>query len=409
MTRLFLSLYAFIAISLVVLSAGLDRVFFNQHVMLSHSQQAWIDIFEAKQSAPDELIALLSQTPFTLIETNLEKIAVAESLYQQLIEGHIVHGFSQQLWHIYIPVENGKLLDIRLQQPTDTANTWWLYSGVFFILLGAVIAIWMYPLWRDLRQLIKTTGDLRADGSLPILRIAQRSPLFDIANALEALSLNVKTLLQNQRELSGAITHEFRTPLARLKFALVDDSPLSSVQLREIRQDIDELDQLIQEMLDFTKLDVHQPELHIEDIPLINLCEQRADKFRNSTLHEISVHGIQVILTADGHFIARALDNLISNAIRHTRSELQIRVEQSGSQIVVHVDDDGPGIQIQHRSSIFSPFYRPDTGRDRQQGGAGLGLAIVKRIQHWHQGECSVGDSPLGGARFTLSYPRSTP
>ena len=409
MTRLFLSLYAFIAISLVVLSAGLDRVFFNQHVMLSHSQQAWIDIFEAKQSAPDELIALLSQTPFTLIETNLEKIAVAESLYQQLIEGHIVHGFSQQLWHIYIPVENGKLLDIRLQQPTDTANTWWLYSGVFFILLGAVIAIWMYPLWRDLRQLIKTTGDLRADGSLPILKIAQRSPLFDIANALEALSLNVKTLLQNQRELSGAITHEFRTPLARLKFALVDDSPLSSVQLREIRQDIDELDQLIQEMLDFTKLDVHQPELHIEDIPLINLCEQRADKFRNSTLHEISVHGIQVILTADGHFVARALDNLISNAIRHTRSELQIRVEQSGSQIVVHIDDDGPGIQIQHRSSIFSPFYRPDTGRDRQQGGAGLGLAIVKRIQHWHQGECSVGDSPLGGARFTLSYPRSTP
>ena len=409
MTRLFLSLYAFIAISLVVLSAGLDRVFFNQHVMLSHSQQAWIDIFEAKQSAPDELIALLSQTPFTVIETNLEKIAVAESLYQQLIEGHIVHGFSQQLWHIYIPVENGKLLDIRLQQPSDTANTWWLYSGVFFILLGAVIAIWMYPLWRDLRQLIKTTGDLRADGSLPILRLAQRSPLFDIANALEALSLNVKTLLQNQRELSGAITHEFRTPLARLKFALVDDSPLSSVQLREIRQDIDELDQLIQEMLDFTKLDVHQPELHIEDIPLIDLCEQRADKFRKSTSHEISVHGIQIILTADGHFIARALDNLISNAIRHTRSELQIRVEQSGSQIVVHVDDDGPGIQIQHRSSIFSPFYRPDTGRDRQQGGAGLGLAIVKRIQHWHQGECSVGDSPLGGARFTLSYPRSTP
>ena len=409
MTRLFLSLYAFIAISLVVLSAGLDRVFFNQHVMLTHSQQAWIDIFEAKQSAPDELIALLSQTPFTVIETNLEKIAVADSLYQQLIEGHIVHGFSQQLWHIYIPVENGKLLDIRLQQPSDTANTWWLYSGVFFILLGAVIAIWMYPLWRDLRQLIKTTGDLRADGSLPILRLAQRSPLFDIANALEALSLNVKTLLQNQRELSGAITHEFRTPLARLKFALVDDSPLSSVQLREIRQDIDELDQLIQEMLDFTKLDVHQPELHIEDIPLIDLCEQRADKFRKSTSHEISVHGIQVILTADGHFIARALDNLISNAIRHTRSELQIRVEQSGSQIVVHIDDDGPGIQIQHRSSIFSPFYRPDTGRDRQQGGAGLGLAIVKRIQHWHQGECSVGDSPLGGARFTLSYPRSTP
>lgn len=407
MTRLFLSLYLFIAISLVVLSAGLERVFFNQHAKLSHSQQAWLEIFETKRSAPDDLISLLAQTQFEVIKTNLNDIAVAESINQQLTRYEIVHGFSRNIWQIYIPIDDNVLLDVRLQQSGDTANTWWLYSGVFFILLGGVIAIWMYPLWRDLRKLIKTTGDLHADGSLQIPRLSQRSPLFGIASALESLSLNVKSLLQNQREFSGAITHEFRTPLARLKFALADDLGLSPKQMQEVRQDIDELDQLIQEMLDFTKLDVHQPDLHIEDIPLIDLCEQRADKFRNSTTHKITVRGEHVMLTADGHYIARALDNLLSNAIRHARSTVEITLEQTVNTIIVHIDDDGSGIEEQHRASIFSPFYRPDAGRDRQQGGAGLGLAIVKRIQHWHKGGCCADDSPLGGARFTLSFPNS--
>lgn len=409
MTRLFLSLYLFIAISLVILSAGLERVFFTQSAAtLSNAQQAWINTFESYQSSPDLLKTLLDSANFEVNSTQLSDITASESIHQQLSDGLIVYGFSGDVWQVYIPIENDNALDVRMPQPVDTTSNWWLYSGVFFVLLGVLIAIWIYPLWRDLRKLIKTTGDLHADGSLEIPKLSQRSPLLGIANALEALSLNVKSLLQNQRELSGAVTHEFRTPLARLKFALADDNGLNAEQLKDVRQDIDELDQLIQEMLDFTKLDVHQPELHIEDIPLIALCEQRAEKFESSTQHAISVSGQSALLTADGHFIARAVDNLLSNAIRHAKSQITISVQQTNTDILIHVDDDGLGIMDKHKAAVFSPFYRPDADRNRMQGGAGLGLAIVQRIQHWHQGQCSVENSSLGGARFTLKYPKHT-
>lgn len=71
----------------------------------------------------------------------------------------------------------------------------------------------------------------------------------------------------------------------------------------------------------------------------------------------------------------------------------------------VCIDDDGPGIPAEDRKRIFEPFTRLDTSRARAFGGHGLGLAIVKRIMEWHQGEVHVEDSPLGGARFCLSWP----
>lgn len=406
MTRLFLSLYLFIALSLIILSAGLERVFFTQNTAtLSNSQQAWLNTFTFYQDSPEALKALLTQAQFEVTFTQLEDITASDSIYEQLSDGCIINGFSKGVWQVYIPTKNSIVFDVKMLQPQDNTNEWWLYSGVFFVLLGVVIAIWIYPFWRDLRKLIKTTGDLHADGSLQIPTLPQRSPLFGIANALEALSLNVKSLLQNQRELSGAVTHEFRTPLARLKFALADDNDLTPKQLDAVRQDIDELDQLIQEMLDFTKLDVHQPELHIEDIPLVELCQQRICKFQSASEHNISVSGQPATLTADGHYIARALDNLLSNAVRHGHSKIEVKIEQTYSETLIHVDDDGLGIKDKHKTSVFNPFYRPDAARDREQGGAGLGLAIVQRIQHWHNGECTVGDSTLGGARFTLRYP----
>ena len=407
MTRLFLSLYLFITISLIALSAGLERVFFSPQSDLNASQRAWLATFTELRASPDTLISVLNAADLNYSRTSLDRLAVAQSIQSALLQGELVQGFSGNLWQVYVPVGQKEVLDIRLLQPADTASAWWLYSGVFFILLGALIAIWMYPLWRDLRRLIHSTKALQTDGSIEVPPISARSPLQGIANALSELSANVKTLLQNQRELSGAITHEFRTPLARLKFALAEEVAITSEQLSAARNDIDELDRLIQEMLDFTRLDVHQPELHIEDIPLFDLCEQRAVYFRKTTQHCIEVVGDCPRLNADGHFIARAIDNLLSNAIRHTFSKVCIRVQETASDIRIQVEDDGPGIDEQYLTAVFDPFFRPDASRARASGGAGLGLAIVKRIQHWHNGDCMADNSPMGGARLTLVYPRN--
>jgi signal transduction histidine kinase len=74
---------------------------------------------------------------------------------------------------------------------------------------------------------------------------------------------------------------------------------------------------------------------------------------------------------------------------------------------LILVDDDGPGIPPEEREKIFQPFYRVDSSRSSDQGGTGLGLAIVARVMTWHDGSVEVKDSPRGGARFTLSFPKA--
>lgn len=108
----------------------------------------------------------------------------------------------------------------------------------------------------------------------------------------------------------------------------------------------------------------------------------------------------------DGYYIERAIENLILNALRYAKQTVKLRIEESESSICLHVEDDGPGVSDINKERIFAPFYRPDPARSRERGGAGLGLAIVKRIQHWHDGDCIVIDSELGGADFILRYPK---
>ena len=105
------------------------------------------------------------------------------------------------------------------------------------------------------------------------------------------------------------------------------------------------------------------------------------------------------------HFIERAIENLVLNGKRYAIKVLEIHIIKQKKVIQICIEDDGLGVSQDMRKKIFFPFFRPDASRDRQNGGVGLGLAIVKRIVDWHQGECYVTDSELGGAKFVITLP----
>lgn len=405
MTRLFLSLYLFIAISIVALTAGLERVFFSPTDELDNGQLLWLKTFETLRNNESQLFTLLDNSQLDYQRFDIESLALTRSLHTQLKNGNIVQGFTDNTWQLYIPLSANAIVQIEFPQDERTTSNWWLYSGIFFALLGGVIAIWLYPLWRDLTRISASTRQMGNDGTLELPTISSRSPLHSIHDALRGLSERVGVLLRNQRELTGAVTHEFRTPLARLKFALADKSHLTAVQLNAIESDINELEQLVQEMLDFSRLDIHEPELHIEAIPLFELCQQRIRNIPSSTGIEIELKGEKPIYNGDGHLIARAVDNLLSNAVRHSRQRIIVSITSTAKGIELVVEDDGNGISVELHNKIFDPFYRPDGARDRASGGAGLGLAIVNRIQQWHSAKCWVESSTLGGAKFVLFYP----
>jgi signal transduction histidine kinase len=96
--------------------------------------------------------------------------------------------------------------------------------------------------------------------------------------------------------------------------------------------------------------------------------------------------------------------NVLRNAVRYARTRVAVTVERAGALTVISVDDDGQGVPPAERERLFEPFTRLEGSRGRESGGVGLGLAIVKSVAEWHGGAARISDSPLGGARVSISW-----
>jgi two-component system OmpR family sensor kinase len=406
MARLFISLYLFIVLSLVGLSAGLERIFFSQSE--TSSAQLLGPVFEAAKQQNVDMPSFIQNLGGTHKTHTIGDIAWSDSDLKKLQRGQaIVLSDSNVSEQIYILANTTQLLEISLPINRPNSQQFLLYSVIFFLLLGGVIAFWIWPLWRDLSNLEKTVSNVKPDGSIMQNDISKTSVIYPIAKSLNNMGRQIAQLMQNQRELNGAVTHEFRTPLARLKFALAMNPAAHSNPWLGMQQDVNELEHLVQEMLDYASTDARIPEMNLAEIPIKQLCQQLIDSLKDSHLSHLNVrvYGDDPHVLADGHFIERAIENLVLNGKRYAEEVLEIHVIKQKNVIQICVEDDGVGVSHAMRKKIFSPFFRPDEGRDRQQGGAGLGLAIVKRIVDWHQGDCYVTDGELGGAKFIITLP----
>jgi len=409
MTRLFLSLYAFIAITLIVLSAVLDHLFF---------------IYTSAEPAHNHLVKALSAMHQTtgLRAEQIEAIGLpykkvlyadmpwsADDKAQLDTQQAVVLYNADNSGQVYFKITDKRLYEIDLPKFSEYQDNYYWYSAIFFGLLALGTAIWVWPLWRDLQTIKQATKQSNLSQTFTPISLQPRSLVYPIGQALDGLNAKVRELIKTQFELTGAVAHEFRTPLARLKFALAAQQFTNADAEEEINQDIQELEKLMQEMLSYTSLENHQPELNISEIPLVSLCKQRieASKSTNKSRHRINISGEDATILADEKFIERVFDNLFFNALRHANSRVLVTVAYNKQQVLLCIEDDGKGIAPEHTTKVFEPFFRPDHGRARQRGGAGLGLAIVQRIVKWHGAECWAEPSNLGGAKFCVAFPVS--
>lgn len=406
MAKLFISLYVFITLTLVGLSAGLETLFLipEPNVQSTVLRQ----FLSASKQQDVDLIALLEQANIKFQLLNLNDIAWPPDSLHKLQAGEALSLFDSKLGEqVYIAHKHTQLIELSFDQPIANQTSFILYRTVFFVLLGCLIALWIWPLWRDLEALKRSVTTVLPDGNISQNWIDKSSLVAPIATSLNTMRGQIAELIQSQRELSGAVAHEFRTPLARLKFALgmLDES--HGDMFNNMREDVDELEKLVQEMLDFSATEAQMPNLHFCEIPCTTMCHSVVNKLKKSHLNQLTVdiYGGPEQLTGDSHFVERAMENLLLNAARYAKTCIVIKIESTANSILLIVEDDGLGVSPELGQKIFEPFYRPDEGRDRTQGGAGLGLAIVKRVMQWHQGSCSVASSPLGGAKFTLCFP----
>jgi two-component system sensor histidine kinase RstB len=297
-------------------------------------------------------------------------------------------------------------LDLRLRLLT------WSLIGVIF---GIALWFWVRPIWRDLEALRQTARDL-GDGDFEARSPAARSQLFaPLSDTMNSMAERVQQLLATHRELSSAISHELRTPIARMRFALEMLSDTDERAERErlwamMEGDLDELDHLIDTSLTYARFEREAPEPHFSSVHFAEWLRDEVDAVRllgrNLTITvDTKKLPENLGIDVDRKAMPYALRNLLRNAFKYAVRQIVISAELQDGKIMVHVDDDGIGIPPEDRENVFSAFTRLDRSRDRATGGYGLGLAITRRVLELHGGSATADASPLGGARFTLAWP----
>ena len=300
-------------------------------------------------------------------------------------------------------------------EPTPTS----LLLLVLFVLLGVLAAI-IYTIVRGvetrLGRLELAAGQI-ASGHLDArVKVDGGGFIGRVGMAFNAMAAQVQGLLRSQQEMIRAVSHELRTPVARIRFGMqmvedMSDDPAVHRQLNGIDGDIEELDQLIDEILTYARLDsglANGGELEHARIECRVVAERVIE-----TLSPLHGHlrlelmpGPEIEVEADPRHLQRALQNLVANACRHARSRVLVCLSLESRLVRLDIEDDGPGVPASERLTIFKPFARLDNSRTRRSGGYGLGLSIVQKIMAWHGGSVVVDDSQaLGGARFSLLLP----
>ncbi|MCU6432889.1 two-component sensor histidine kinase [Undibacterium sp. Jales W-56] len=276
-----------------------------------------------------------------------------------------------------------------------------------FLLLP--IAFWSRSHWRGLQQLSKVADEFGQGHLTTRIRLSDSSSLHPLADCMNQMASRIDLLLKTHKNLLHSVSHELRTPIARLEFGLelLRKAPqaVQATRIAAMEEDILELNALVNELLDLTKLD-QQHALKRQPFALDGMLQDCLHAME----HQLTGQDIQLELAddlgelnGDRRLLARAMGNLLSNAIKYGNGVVRLSAQRSGAnRISMVVEDNGPGIPAAERSRIFEAFYRIDRSRDRATGGFGLGLAIVQKAIQLHGGSIVVDESALGGAKFIV-------
>jgi two-component system sensor histidine kinase CpxA len=279
-----------------------------------------------------------------------------------------------------------------------------VYSIWMPLLIGMlcyVLAVHLASPLRSLRRVLEHFGQ----GNLGIrLHLARRDEIGDLARAFNRMADQIATLLSAERRLLQDVSHELRSPLARLEFAveLVRSSPDLDLALGRIKLETDRLNHLVDEVLQLTRVEgdphARNPvELRLDELltEVVGACTLESDA-RGGRINLQIGHAATV--TGDRELLRRALENVIRNAIHHAPANTLVEVSLSmdEGQATVNIRDYGPGVPFEALTEIFKPFYRVENDRGRSSGGMGLGLGIAQRAVQIHQGQMTASNADPG-------------
>jgi len=238
-----------------------------------------------------------------------------------------------------------------------------------------------------------------------------------LARDFDAMADHIRALLASKEDLLRGMSHELRSPLARLRVALgLARRPGEDLarQLDRIELEAERLDTLIGQMLQLSHLRTAEPVHTPEPVDLSLLLGEVVQDARleaSATNKKVEwVPSSGVIVDGDHRLLRSAIENVLRNAVRFTAegTAVSVKLSYEPGRARVSIEDKGPGVPQAELDRIFEPFYRVAESRDRDSGGTGLGLAIVRDVAEIYGGQIELGESEdLGGLLVTLRLPRA--
>ena len=280
-----------------------------------------------------------------------------------------------------------------------------LSIGLVWLFLAYVSVRWLFRPIRSIREGAALIGKGNLEHRISGHR---KDQLGDLADDINKLAGDVRGMLDAKRQLLLGISHELRSPLSRLRLALefIDDSE----QKEDVRAEISEMEQIIATLLEAERLNSRHAALNRTSVLVNDLIEQLVENFfsRDLSRIEISLEDKNIEANVDDVRLILILKNLLSNALRYSSTDdgrVRVNARLDGSDLVVTVEDDGPGISPEQAENLGEPFFRGDPSRTRETGGTGLGLYLAKLAAEAHGGTLSVDRQYTQGARLIVRLP----
>lgn len=422
MKRLTLSLMLAVVFAVVGLGWGIDQWFSSQSspqesqpvknykqlgndlvnlIAIAGINEATLKQWEAKSHAH---VKIISYADFPLPKNLTEMFESGEPLLLDSGSGISLH---------YYLAEQQSVISFSLSVDTarKQSHLSWLLTLLFYAGIIAIVFIWLYPLLKRLqllRQMAVAFGAGNLSARIPSGAI---SYIADIEQEFNRMAQRIESLVYDNKLLSRGLSHDLRTPIARLRFGLdvLEEANLSEAQqktLAHLNRDLIAMESLVETLLSYARMDQAKIAFKPSLVDLQQWVADIAKEFYPEQVEmELNKSTYPTTIIADTEYLNMLVQNLLQNAERHGQGKIVVSVVATENNVALVVEDNGLGIPKAEREHVLKPFYRIASAQNTQ--GHGMGLAIVDRIAQWHKADVKLETSEtLGGLKVSIVFSR---
>jgi len=305
---------------------------------------------------------------------------------------------------ISLPSEDGRYFFITIAPPPISPLSLMPYFLIALLLLAS-LGIWLsVGIVSPLHKLAKIMDSFGRGDRESRADERRQDEIGKLAKSFNTMAERIGTLLTAERRLLQDVSHELRSPLARLSFAaeLMKNARDPEAALSRVKREITRLSGLVGTLLEMTSAEGDPTSRKVVPVQIAPLVQEVVDDCTfEAAGHNVSVEysaASQAIIDGDPELLRRAVENILRNAIRYSTvgSRIDIRLGDEPEGIALQVRDYGPGVPAAKLDRIFDAFYRVEESRDSSEGGVGLGLSIVRRVVLLHRGTVEAENASPG-------------